>query len=1009
MATPEEIRKKNLEESNEALAESINLSAKLTDEMSFVLKIFKEKGTLDKQSLDLTKQALSLTKSLSSEYKSLNDVAKDIQKNEKAQTDIKRQIQALNNQGGQSLKDELKMLNIKEESLAKAQSKIAKMESDKRLGKKIDEEAYQQAQQTIVKKQEQLNIAKEILTPEAQQVMFLEDTNELLEKNNEYLSEQARRQDNLAKSQSLFTSLIGGTTNALNKLGFGNLAKKIGLEDAKKKAEEMTYALTDGGKKSLGFFGKMKVAVASFGVALKSALGPIALLTGAISLISSGMRKFKENAAEGLEYLKKVSQQSVDLSRSLGISQEKANGVAASARAIGGAMGMTTDMAMGSASAIYGAMSGVEKVSDGTLKTFMKLNVFAGMSADTLNEMHRMAKLTGQDAGVMANKMADSAKSSIMAYKVNISQKEVMIGVSKLSNEMKLNFGGSAEALTKSFVKAKSLGFELEKVKGISQSLLNIEDSIAAEMEAELLTGKDLNLEKAREAALNHDADTLMEEIAKNYGSVAEFQKMNVIQQEAAAKAIGMTSDELANVLAGSKANKSENQQLLDTQKQGVAAMASMVSLQEKINAREEKEAAMKAKSAANMEKMNEFMHKMAMIFGPILETVFDEIFKIVEPLFGKLEKGADGMINMAKPVEKIKGFFASIKQTLNDMKEPLKEFFTGLKNIATVVGPILLNIFKGVGKVVLFLVSSVSNFFKLFQGGNQQIDKTKALIGGLVLGLYAAVKVMKLFNKELTTGNALQKIGQTLMKGAQKLIGGTIKLLIGERGQRIANVMLQRKSNTLEKAGNAIKKFGNKLLDGTKKLLFKNVATQKLSNMVTMAGNAIKRIGMGIQKGLNALQQKGILGVLKDLMGRIFSMAVTAGKAVAGIPFVGPVLAAAAIASAIAGGMMLYNKFKSQPGDDVMSEGGYGKRTLFGPEGAIRLNDKDTVIAGTDLFGKRKSSASTTSSNDNSALVAEMQAIKNVLQAILSKEGGVFIDGNKVGSTLALASYKTQ
>jgi hypothetical protein len=45
----------------------------------------------------------------------------------------------------------------------------------------------------------------------------------------------------------------------------------------------------------------------------------------------------------------------------------------------------------------------------------------------------------------------------------------------------------------------------------------------------------------------------------------------------------------------------------------------------------------------------------------------------------------------------------------------------------------------------------------------------------------------------------------------------------------------------------------------------------------------------------------------------------------------------------------------------------------------------------------------------DNSALVAEMQAIKNVLQAILSKEGGVFIDGTKVGSTLALASYKTQ
>jgi len=37
-------------------------------------------------------------------------------------------------------------------------------------------------------------------------------------------------------------------------------------------------------------------------------------------------------------------------------------------------------------------------------------------------------------------------------------------------------------------------------------------------------------------------------------------------------------------------------------------------------------------------------------------------------------------------------------------------------------------------------------------------------------------------------------------------------------------------------------------------------------------------------------------------------------------------------------------------PGDGSQ---GYGKRTLFGPEGAIQLNNKDTVIAGTNLFDK--------------------------------------------------------
>ena len=39
-----------------------------------------------------------------------------------------------------------------------------------------------------------------------------------------------------------------------------------------------------------------------------------------------------------------------------------------------------------------------------------------------------------------------------------------------------------------------------------------------------------------------------------------------------------------------------------------------------------------------------------------------------------------------------------------------------------------------------------------------------------------------------------------------------------------------------------------------------------------------------------------------------------------------------------------------SKTADDMVSEGGYGKRTLLAPEGAIKLNDKDTIIAGTNL-----------------------------------------------------------
>jgi hypothetical protein len=45
------------------------------------------------------------------------------------------------------------------------------------------------------------------------------------------------------------------------------------------------------------------------------------------------------------------------------------------------------------------------------------------------------------------------------------------------------------------------------------------------------------------------------------------------------------------------------------------------------------------------------------------------------------------------------------------------------------------------------------------------------------------------------------------------------------------------------------------------------------------------------------------------------------------------------------------FNLTDSIMGDDVVQKAGYGKRTLLSPEGSIKLNDNDTVIAGTKLL----------------------------------------------------------
>ena len=83
-----------------------------------------------------------------------------------------------------------------------------------------------------------------------------------------------------------------------------------------------------------------------------------------------------------------------------------------------------------------------------------------------------------------------------------------------------------------------------------------------AELEAQLLTGKQINMSKARELALSNDLAGLSNELFKNSVEVAEYGKMNRIQQQALAKSMGVTTEQLAKMAynRGLDTNMSEEQ-----------------------------------------------------------------------------------------------------------------------------------------------------------------------------------------------------------------------------------------------------------------------------------------------------------------------------------------------------------------------------------------------------------------------------------------------------------------
>ena len=105
--------------------------------------------------------------------------------------------------------------------------------------------------------------------------------------------------------------------------------------------------------------------------------------------------------------------------------------------------------------------------------------------------------------------------------------------------------------------------------------------------------------------------------------------------------------------------------------------------------------------------------------------------------------------------------------------------------------------------------------------------------------------------------------------------------------------------------------------------------------------------------------------------------------------------IAAASLVAGLVGGYMLR-------GNDIMSEGGYGKRTLLGPEGAIALNNNDTVIAGTNLFPNKGSERNTPQNITVTLSKGDLMAMANAVRDGASQANiNVNLDGNRVSNSL--------
>ena len=428
---------------------------------------------------------------------------------------------------------------------------------------------------------------------------------------------------------------------------------------------------------------------------VEAALNP---LTIAIALLKAGLA---------------FDKQLTDLQKGMGVSREEATGLR---NEMSVAAAKSGDMAINS---------------ERMLKTFSMLQGQLGVAASFSTQMTEDATVLSEKVGLSDKATANFAKSSIVVGKsideqykgslgivssiraatgVAIPFKETLEKAANVGGQIRAQMGGSLEEITKAVATASALGMELEQVAKSGEGMLNFQSSIESELEAELLTGKELNLEKARLLALTGDYEGLAKEISKEAGNFTEFSKMNVLQQNALAKSFNMSSNEMSDMLMNQEMMGKSAEQLRAEGKNDLADRMEARNVEEQMA-----DAVMKLKGVF-----------VDLVGGPV-GAFLNLLTLALEPIGYILES-----------MGKIAGLFSGSTESLTGMNLLVGAIGAGVAAYFVTVKAIAL-IEKG--RVALKTISNIKDTVAIGLAKTRNLIEKKGLIKGIGSAIMAAVK----------------------------------------------------------------------------------------------------------------------------------------------------------------------------------------------------------------------------------------------------------------------------
>lgn len=950
---------------------------------------------------DLNEQQTIYAQQLADTYSTHQDITKELQNAQEAQKEQQKLVADL-----ESKAKSIGVFSEEESERLQDQLKAQKNNLDELtrvVGKK--QQAVNLGDEVILGLQKELNLEGKIDAQTANRLAALLAMKNAHQNNISELQEEEQIQRKIEDRMGVTGALVKGTGALMERLGMRSGIFHKAMEDAQsemqKLAEESERVdpatgkiVRDASKLQIMFKGLSELSK-GFGKAL---FDPLTIITAIVS------KAFELNSAS--TKLQRLTGQNAGI-------QAAHNSSLASGAQVMTLMAEMTERTGVAAAAMF---------SSEDLGRLAEAQNLLGLSSEQASNLGMFSKVSGTSIQGYKEELVASVNEFNAMNDSAVAHGVVMKDVLDASADVSMSLGGNPKKIAAAATAARKLGLDLAKINQIADGLLDFESSIESELEAQLLTGKNINLGKARELALNNDLEGVAKELAKNGASAAEFANMNRIQQESMAKALGMSREEMGKMLINQEGQK---------------------------NLSKEQRAAMRGVTLEQLEQMEA---------SESLQLAFS---KIAEPLASILNTLAPIVTMIAKAV----AFVAPIAPYLLAAYGASKLLGGGFINIAASAGNLSKSLMdKGKG-VMGFFTNFKSNMSSVKSGIKDFANVARGALTGNVKSkagdLYSVLSPQgkMILTKGGTRLNPLEKLKEKATEDTKKLADSTkgVKPGAGEGPKGFLKGLGDGLASIGKQFGNVVKGalalgIAGLALGVSFALALKMVKDVDPAQMLAFAGSLsmlgltlaiLGKVGGSIIQGALAM---GILGValipaayafslLEGIKpGQMFAFAgalTLLGLAAAGLGFLFPFIALGAGAIALLGASLLpvafaFNVLGNSPIESIITKltglamiapqlllVGAGLMSIAAGLGMIAIAGIAAIpaLSALSLFALVAAPLAGLAGlfgdggdNDEDGF-ARVEAKLDELISVVSQGGNVYLDGDKVGMTLTKSS----